>query len=222
MEDLAKQIAGAGAAGRFVRLLVVLLLLLVVLGVGARIYGFYANMRQNWSAYETELLSGLETDVLPAAIGDLRRVCVAVKPDFDQAVRKDWRVNQEDIMKKLQKETTAFRQNAPKNLKAAMKGELDDLVKRYEAQLAEAFPQLKDEEAKDRVVDSLGEAVAVATEKMVRKHMGATVDLMHRIHYETVMFLPDEKSRERMLKATSDLFKPIEKYALEAEKKKGK
>jgi len=221
LDELADKIDKARSASRTIRLLVILLLLLVVGGVGLRVYSFYGNIQNNAPKYQSAFAVEMGK-FATKAVRHLQDVAQSSVPHFTDALHKDWQKNGDEVLKTVDKHGQLLVENASKNLKVSMSKELADLVKHYDAQLAEAFPELKDPKSRDRVIDSIRHAITIATVNLVEKNMTETIALMGEIHDETVKFLPEKKDQDRMIKTTGQLFRAIEVGVLREETKKKK
>ena len=206
MKEVVADIQKARSAGRLVRFLVLLLILLVILGAGLRAYGMYARVANNWQQYETAVIKNMRTQVLPEARDEMIAVSRAVAPVYVKAMRADWNKNRSVILKDLEKQSRLLRKNAARNLEADFQKALEGLVKRYETQMADAFPKLKDERLRDRVMDRLRDALVHSTAELVQKNMMETLALIGEIHQESIRFIPNPDLRRRMMEATEVMF----------------
>ena len=210
MKEAVADLAKARSAGRLVRFLVVLLVLLVILGAGLRAYGMYARVANNWPAYEREIVKGLRTEVLPEAHRELRGVAEALAPVYRKAVQEDWAKNRAKILDELEKQAALFRKNAARNLEKDFHAALQKLVKGYEAKLTKAFPKLEDADVRARVLQSLTDALIHSSAQVAQKSMTDTLALIAEIHHESMLFIRDPNLRRRFNEATRDLFKDMQ------------
>jgi len=210
LNDLVDRIGQTKAGGRIIRLLIFLLLAVVVLGVGVRVYASYRFIQNNAPMYQAAFTEEMGR-FLPGAAEDLQSMLRRVAPKFQDALHDDWQRHGESVLKKFEQEGEVFVNSAEKALRARLEKDLNDLIKKYDAQFEEAFPQLKEPKSRDRVLDSLRHAVTISTVNLVEKHMVSTLGLMGQILDETVKFLPDKGSQDKLLDALSRLFDPVEK-----------
>jgi len=192
MERMMDDLQSARAGGRVIRLVVVVLLLLVVFFVGLRMYGIYRGIAKNRKAYQEEFITAI-MPFLYEAREKLIQVGYDLMPVYQEAIRKDWAENGDEIVAALEKEGDKFVRNSADGLTKSLNTEVDALVKGYDKQFEDAFPQLKDEKSKDRVVEALQMAVTEATASLVEDYMTTTVDLMGAILDEAILFLPKGK-----------------------------
>lgn len=212
LKDLAGRIRRARIGGKRIRILVALLLVVVVISVGLRIYGIYADVGSNLDKYQVALMQQMVV-LMPAVAGDLNRVAISVAPDFRKALEEDLQENRKDILAKLEKERDLFLEGVKEKTRAEMEKRLKEAVARQEERLAEAFPKLKDVKAREAVVDSLNYALAEATGNLLEPRLEESLALMGEIHEETILFLPDEKARQRVRAATGRLFEMLGEVA---------
>jgi len=210
LEQLARQIDLTRAAGRKLRLLVLLLMALVVLGVGARIYGTYNRIHGNAPAFQAAFAEEMGR-LAPKAAFSLRNAIVEVAPDFQKAVQNDWQKNGPKIVAELDNHLNAFSTNCAANIKKGLETEAAGIVADANKQFAAAFPQLKDEAVQSKVFESIRNAMTVATIAIVEKGMNDTLDLVISIHEETLQFLPDKASQNRMKNVTGKLLDTLAK-----------
>jgi len=212
VKDLAGRIRRARVGGQRIRILVALLLVVVVISVGLRIYGIYADVGSNLDKYQVAFMQQMAV-LMPAVAGDLNRVAISVAPDFRKALEQDLQENRKDILATLEKERDLFLEGVKEKTRAEMEKRLREAVARQEERLAEAFPKLKDVKAREAVVDSLNYALAEATGNLLEPRLEESLALMGEIHEETILFLPDEKARQRMRAATGRLFEILGEVA---------
>ena len=212
LKDLAGRIRRARVGGKRIGILVALLLVVVVISVGLRIYGIYADVGSNLDKYQVALMQQMVV-LMPAVAGDLNRVAISVAPDFRKALEEDLQENRKDILAKLEKERDLFLEGVKEKTRAEMEKRLKEAVARQEERLAEAFPKLKDVKAREAVVDSLNYALAEATGNLLEPRLEESLALMGEIHEETILFLPDEKARQRVRAATGRLFEMLGEVA---------
>jgi len=211
--EVAERLDRARSGGRFVRALIFILLVVVVLSAGLRIYGMYQEVDRNLHKYQVAVMR--EMAVLVPKVGEsLRQVAMRVAPDFRQAIENDLRAHKDEILKTLEKERDLFFANAAENLKKGLKTSLEQTVKRQEARLGKTFPKLQDAQTRAVVLDNITFALAESSGRFVERHFKTSLGLVAEIHEETILLLPDKESQARMRASTEQLFRRIEKAVM--------
>ena len=212
LKDLAERIRRARIAGKRMRIMVALLLVMVVISVGLRIYGIYADVGSNLDKYQVAFMQQMAV-LMPAVAGDLSRVATSVAPDFRKALDKDLQDNRKDILAELEEQRDLFLEGMKGKTPPEVQKRLKEAVARQEERLTAAFPKLQDIKAREAVIDSLNYALAEATGNLLEPRLEESLALMGEIHEETILFLPDEKARQRMRAATGRLFEMLGEVA---------
>ncbi len=208
LKDLADRIRRARIAGRRMRIMVGLLLVIVLISAGLRIYGIYRSVNDNLDQYGAAFMQQMAV-LMPAVASDLSRVATSVTPDFREALAKDLQENRDDILAQLEREQASFVEGVMEKTSGEVEKQLEKAVARQEEKLVLAFPKLKDTKAREAVIDSLNYALGEATGNLLEPRLDDSLALMGEIHEETILFLPDEKARQRMRAATGRLFEKL-------------
>ena len=191
--SLYRQLCAARAAGRWVRLGIVVVLLVVILG---EVYYGYAMFRDAARGLTQAKIQAMAVEqfrpILERAMSDGRQMFDELRPVYLEEVRKQADERWPEMREKLMAEARTYGQNVAGEGKTILDARVKKLGEEQRDKLAKEFG-VEDPKKLEVVLTNLQTALRGAIVDVLEERMGEAEDRILRIHRLAVTFLPEER-----------------------------
>lgn len=198
------QLEEARTAARRTRIGVIIVILLVFLGYGLVMYnGVKKFVRNELPKFQAEIQARM-LKIGASAMDELSSMAGRVAPVYKDEVRTQLQARWPDMKDELTRQGELLMDNLADNCEARIRAKLTEMAMRQKSRVFKAFPVLKDDAARDRVMKNLDTAFQGATLDVLKDRIGKAEKRLREVNDKILKFLPEgdqERFQSRMSKA---------------------
>jgi hypothetical protein len=191
MSKLVADVQAARSSGTRVRVGITVVLLALVLGFVWHMYDYVAHQYSM-----ADLQAQMQARLLNVEAGAMKQFLTMVRgvmPIYREEIRREFSQAWPDIRAQVEAEAKRLKDTLPAAAEERVRARLDEIAKRQESRIMDAFPDLQDEQTREIVMTNLQKALEGAVLNVFEKRLAGAQERLTDVQAKVLSFIPEEE-----------------------------